>query len=79
MSNNHLKGVNMSQVILRLPQVKIRTGISRSSIYLAIKQGTFPSPIQLSIRSVGWLESDISNWINQRPNSNSPKNTGRRK
>ncbi|MEB0164195.1 AlpA family transcriptional regulator [Glaciimonas sp. CA11.2] len=56
----------MSYSILRLPQVKIRTGLSRSSIYAAIKQGTFPAPILLGQRSVGWLDSTINHWIDTR-------------
>ena len=56
----------MSYTILRLPQVKTRTGLSRSSIYAAIRNGTFPPQIQLSVRTVGWIEADITNWIEQR-------------
>ncbi len=56
----------MTQAILRLPTVKARTGLSRSSIYSFVSQGTFPKPIQLSKRTVGWLESEIDKWITQR-------------
>ena len=59
----------MSHTILRLPQVKTRTGLSRSSIYAAIQQKTFPPPIHLGTRSVGWLDSDISDWIESRINA----------
>lgn len=51
------------QTILRLPQVKARTGLSRSSIYLAIRRGEFPAPISLGARAVGWLESSIDQFI----------------
>ena len=66
MFNNHPKGVNMYQTILRLALVKERTGMSRSSIYSGIKQGTFPVQINLGPRSVGWLESSIDAWIQGR-------------
>ncbi|MHB1947070.1 MAG: helix-turn-helix transcriptional regulator [Gammaproteobacteria bacterium] len=56
----------MSNKILRLPVVIERTGCSRSWIYSMISQGRFPEPISLSIRSVGWLESEIDAWIDQR-------------
>ena len=56
----------MSNTILRLPQVKIRVGLSRSSIYAAIANGRFPAPIQLGVRAVGWLESDIDAWVSKR-------------
>jgi len=52
--------------ILRRKQVEARTGLSRSTIYHHIKAGTFPRPIPLGPRAVGWLESDVSNWITER-------------
>jgi len=56
----------MAVSILRLPAVKERTGLSRSSIYLRINNNEFPSPISLGGRAVGWLEEDIDNWLNQK-------------
>jgi len=56
----------MATAILRLPAVKARTGLSRSTIYLYINQGKFPAQICLGSRSVGWLESDIDSWLNQK-------------
>lgn len=42
--------------LLRLPQVKARTGLSRSTIYLRIAQGSFPRPVRLGgARAVGWV------------------------
>lgn len=52
------------QTILRLPAVKARTGLSRSTIYQRIADGTgFPKPVNLGARAVGWVESEISAWI----------------
>lgn len=56
--------------ILRLPEVKIRTGLSRSSIYSFIKESKFPKSVNIGIRSVGWLESDINSWISSKIPSN---------
>lgn len=56
----------MTQKILRLPDVKEKTGCSRSMIYFLISEGKFPRAITLSKRSVGWLESEIDEWIQQR-------------
>ena len=56
----------MAYTILRLPLVKHRTGLSRSSIYLRISEGSFPKPVSLGGRAVGWLESDIEAWIESR-------------
>lgn len=53
----------MSQVILRLPQVKLRVGLSRSSIYLAVSNGNFPKPVRLGARAVGWIESEVDTWL----------------
>jgi prophage regulatory protein len=53
----------MANVILRLPAVKARTGLSRSTIYLHVSDGAFPRPVSLGARAVGWLESDIEEWI----------------
>lgn len=52
--------------LVRLPEVKEITGLSRSSIYLKISQGLFPKPILLGQRSVGWIETEISEWVNER-------------
>lgn len=52
--------------ILRLPEVVRVTGISRSSVYLKIQQGAFPPPIKLGARSVGWIEEEIQDWIDER-------------
>ncbi len=51
---------------LRLADVKTRTGLSRSTIYLNIANGLFPRPVSLGLRSVGWLESEIDAWMMQR-------------
>jgi prophage regulatory protein len=56
----------MTKLILRLPAVKLRTGLSRSTIYLRIAKGMFPAPISLGARSVGWLESEVDDWLEQR-------------
>jgi prophage regulatory protein len=51
--------------LLRLPQVKATTGLSKSSIYARISEGTFPKQIPLGTRLVVWVESDIQNWISE--------------
>ena len=44
---------------LRLPEVQNRTGKSRSAIYQGVNDGTFPKPIKLGLRAVGWIEAEI--------------------
>ena len=53
----------MANTILRLPAVKTRTGLSRSTIYLRVSEGTFPRPVSLGARAVGWLEAEIEAWL----------------
>jgi prophage regulatory protein len=53
----------MVNTVLRLPEVKARTGLSRSTVYLRISEDNFPSPIKLGPRMVGWLEADIEAWL----------------
>lgn len=49
--------------IIRLRTVLVRTGLSRSTIYRKIAEGTFPAQIKISIHGAGWRESDIDRWI----------------
>ena len=51
---------------LRLPDVLARTGLSRSTIYVRLDQGRFPRPVSLGARAVGWIESEVDEWIRER-------------
>jgi prophage regulatory protein len=55
----------MTHNILRLPAVKTRTGLSRSTIYLRIAEGSFPKPVSLGGRAVGWIEAEVNDWLKQ--------------
>ncbi len=55
----------MAHIILRLPAVKARTGLSRSTIYLRVSNDQFPKPVSLGGRAVGWVEADIDDWLNR--------------
>lgn len=52
---------------LRLPKVRQRTGLGRSTIYRLIAQGQFPCAVQLTPRAVGWHKADIDAWLEARP------------
>lgn len=56
----------MNHNILRLEEVKKKTGLSRTTIYELIKRKQFPSQIKLTERSSGWLESEINQFIADR-------------
>jgi len=55
----------MLKKIYRLPQVMDVTGLSRSSIYLAVSKGEFPKPIKLGKRAIGWPEDSIEKWLSE--------------
>ena len=50
----------------RLPKVKERVGYCRATIYSLVAQGKFPAPISLGGRAVAWIDSEITEWINER-------------
>ncbi len=58
----------MTTTIIRLPEVKKQTGLSRSTIYDFIAKGQFPRQVELGVHAVGWVEADIQGWIASRIN-----------
>ena len=57
----------MEARILRLPDVRKLLGLHKSTIYRMIERGEFPRPIRLGPNSVGWVRTEIENWIASRP------------
>ena len=55
-----------SDKILRMRSVLERTGLSRSTIYRKVQEGTFPPKVKLSEHCCGWRESEINRWIHFR-------------
>jgi prophage regulatory protein len=51
---------------LRLPAVLLATGLSRTTVYRMVAAHTFPAPVRLGQRAVGWREEDIRQWM-ERP------------
>ena len=51
---------------LPLPEVMACTGLSRSTIYVRLEQGRFPRPVSLGSRAVGWIESEVDEWMRER-------------
>ena len=52
--------------ILRRRQVEARTGLSCSALYRRIAEGTFPRQVTLGSAAVGWIESEVDQWIADR-------------
>lgn len=63
---NSARPIWQNMTILRRKDVELITGLSRSSIYAGIQNGTFPAPIHLSVKSVGWVSNEIDAWIQQK-------------
>jgi prophage regulatory protein len=55
----------MSDRILRRPEVVSVVGLGTTKLYELISEGKFPKPVKLSARSVGWLESEVQEWIKE--------------
>lgn len=49
--------------IIRIKTVLARTGLSRSTLYRKIAEGTFPSQVRISVHGAGWRESAVNRWI----------------
>jgi prophage regulatory protein len=49
--------------ILRIRTVLQRMGLSRSTLYRKIQDGTFPRQVQISVHGAGWRESAINHWV----------------
>ena len=54
------------QKLLRLKQVQALTGLSRSHLYSLASKGQFPKSVKLSQKSVGWIETEVQDWIDAR-------------
>lgn len=59
----------MAIIILRLLAVKERTGLSRSTIYSRMSESKFPQQVSLGGHAVGWVESEVNDWLEQQINA----------
>jgi prophage regulatory protein len=57
---------HVDEVVVRMPEVMRRVGLSKSSIYAMVTAKSFPAPIPIGPRARGWLISEISSWLSQR-------------
>ena len=54
---------------LRLPAVLEATGLGRSTLYRMVAEHTFPAPLKLAKRAVGWRDDDVRQWTLRRPST----------
>ena len=52
--------------VLRLKEVRHKTGLGRSTIYRWMDEGKFPKPVRLGARSVAWIEHEVDEWLMSR-------------
>jgi prophage regulatory protein len=55
--------------LLRVHQVQDRTGLSRTTIWRLERRNQFPKHCRISARAIGWLEADVTRWIEERPDA----------
>ena len=53
----------MPNRIIRLRTVLDRTGLSRSTLYRKIGEGSFPPQLKISVHGAGWGEAEIERWV----------------
>ncbi len=61
-TSNDLNGT----VFLRLSRVKEMTGLSKSCLYLLIREKSFPAPVRIGNRAVAWVRSEVRQWALER-------------
>jgi prophage regulatory protein len=66
MSTAETQNLSPNERVIRFPELKERIGFSRSHIHNLISQGKFPKQIKIGDRASGWLNSQISEWLEQR-------------
>jgi prophage regulatory protein len=57
----------MAERILRQPEIERRTGLSRTTIWRLERSGDFPPRRRVLSNTIGWLESEVDEWIQTRP------------
>ena len=66
---SHVETVAFMPQMLRLPAVLKVTGLGRSTVYRMVAEHTFPAPVKLAKRAVGWRHDDVQQWTTGRPST----------
>ena len=53
--------------LMRLPEVLTLTGLSKQTLYSMVDEGTFPAPVRMGKRAVGWWRWEVLRWLKDRP------------
>ncbi|MCA9130899.1 MAG: AlpA family phage regulatory protein [Planctomycetales bacterium] len=49
--------------VLRLPHVREKVGRANATIWKDVSEGTFPPPVRIGPRAVGWRNSELAAWL----------------
>ena len=63
--SDHLKSPE-AKMILRMKEVCSELGVSRASVYRLLQSGSFPKPLKLGKRAIGWERDHIQQWVKSR-------------
>jgi prophage regulatory protein len=63
----------MPDRFMRLPEVKLSTGLSEPTIRRYERSGRFPSRRHITSNAVGWLASEVNAWLESRPKKHDPQ------
>ena len=66
LTNKGLKMKHKCSKFIKISEVIEKTSLSRSTIYRLLNLGDFPRQVKLSSRSIGWVEEEIQEWINEK-------------
>ena len=61
----------MDKTLLSYQEVQEIIGRSRSTIRRWVADGLFPAPKQIAPQIVGWLKTDIEDWLGNLPSKGS--------
>lgn len=70
MAADTIQPAQTEKALARRRQVEQLVQLSRSTIYAAVKAGTFPAPVRIGVRAVAWRVSEIEQWLAARPLAN---------
>lgn len=51
---------------MRIKQVAVVTGLSKTSVYDLIRAGEFPRPVKISTHRSGWVKAEVDEWGRKR-------------
>lgn len=64
--------------VLRMPALKESLGLrSSTTVYKLVNEGDFPKPVKLTNRAIGWIASEVDEWLASRERVTTPTEASR--